>query len=142
MTTNLSDSNTSTTAVHSESQIVSPSTLSSFLRDSYASGIQKALADREGQESSTGELSCSMVCADMEGVKLDLLILQKKIEENANLLSANIKKTRGTHGIDYKTRYEHLLSTLRKKKRKPKNLRKNAFPLKIEHCPWNKRMTH
>ena len=92
MTTNLSDSNTSTTAVHSESQIVLPSTLSSFLRDSYASGIQKALADREGQESSTRELSCSMVCADMEGVKLDLLILQKKIEENANLLSANIKK--------------------------------------------------
>ena len=49
-----------------------------------------------------------------------------------------------TEGIDYKTRCEHLLSTLRKKekKRKSKNLRKNAFPLKIEHCPWNKRMTH
>ena len=60
---------------------MSPSTLSSFLRDSYASGIQKASADREGQESSTRERSYSMVCANMEGVKLDLLILQKKVEK-------------------------------------------------------------
>ena len=48
----------------------------------------------------------------MEGLKLDLLILQKKVEENANLLSANIQKQElmvATEGIDYKTRYEHLL---------------------------------
>ena len=33
-----------------------------------------------------------MVSADIEGLKLDLLILQKKLEENANVLSANIQK--------------------------------------------------
>ena len=131
MTTYLSDSNTSTTAVQNESQIVSPSTLSSFLRDSYASGIQKASADREGQESSTRERSYSMVCANMEGVKLDLLILQKKVEENANLLSANIKIQEelmvATEGIDYKTRYEHLLSTLHKKEKKIEELEEKCI---------------
>ena len=54
---------------------MSPSTLS---EDSYASGIRQASADREGQESSTRERSYSMVCVDMEGLKLDLLILQKR----------------------------------------------------------------
>ena len=131
MTTNLSDSNTSTTAMQNESQIVSPSTLSSFLRDSYASGIQKASADREGQKSSTRERSYSMVCANMEGVKLDLIILQKKVEENANLLSANIKKQEelmvATEGIDYKTRYEHLLSTLHKKEKKIEELEEKCI---------------
>ena len=60
-----------------------------------------------------------MVSADTEGLKLDLLILQKKVEENANLLSANIQKQElmvATEGIDYKTRYEHLLSTTQKRK--------------------------
>ena len=121
MATNMPDSNTSTTAMQTESQTMSPSTLS---EDSHASGIRQASADREGPESSTKERSYSMVSADIEGLKLDLLILQKKVEENANLLSANIKKQEelmvATDGIDYKTRYEHLLSTLRKM------LRKNA----------------
>ena len=89
MTTNMPDSNTSTTAVQTESQTMSPSTLS---EDSHASGIRQASADREGPESSTKERSYSMVSADIEGLKLDLLILQKKVEENANLLSANIQK--------------------------------------------------
>ena len=118
MTTNMPDSNTSTTAVQSQSQTVSPSTLS---EDSYASGIRQASADREGPESSTREQSYSMVCADMEGLKLDLLILQKKVEENANLLSANIQKQEelmvATEGIDYEARYAHLLSNLRKKRK-------------------------
>ena len=62
-----------------------------------------------------------MVSADIEGLKLDLLILQKKVEENAILLSVNIQKQEelkvATEGIDYKTRFEHLLSTLRKKRK-------------------------
>ena len=62
-----------------------------------ASDIRQASADREGQESSTRERSYSMVSADLEGLKLDLLILQKKVEENANPLSANIQKPRGTY---------------------------------------------
>ena len=52
MTTNMPDSNTSTTAEQSKNQTVSPSMLS---EDFYASGIQQASADREGQESSTRE---------------------------------------------------------------------------------------
>ena len=74
MTTNMHmpDLNTSATAVQSEGQTVSPSTLS---EDSYASGILQASVDREGQESSTRERSYSMVSAEMEGLKLGLLIL-------------------------------------------------------------------
>ena len=113
-TTNTPDSNTSTIAVQTESQTVSPSTLSEDF-------IRQTSADREGQESSTEERSNSMkVSTDIEGLKLDLLILHKKVEENANLLSANIQKQElmvATEGIDYKTRYEHLLSTLRKKEK-------------------------
>ena len=41
-----------------------------------------------------GGLSYSMVSADIDGLKLDLLILQKKVEENANLLSAIFKNKR------------------------------------------------
>ena len=115
MTANMPESNTSTTAVQTESQTMSPSTLS---EDSYASGIQ--------QESSTKERSYSTVSADIEGLKFDLPILQKKVEENANLLSANIQKQEelkiATEGIDYKTRYEHMLSTVRKKEKEIEEL--------------------
>lgn len=128
MTTNMPDSNTSTTAVQIDCQTMSPSTLS---EDSHASGIRKASADREGPESSTKERSYSMVSADIEGLKLDLLILQKKVEENANVLSANIQKQEklsvASEGIDYKTRYEHLLSTLRKKEKKIKELEEKCL---------------
>ena len=117
MTANMLESNTSTTAVQTESQTMSPSTLS---EDSYASGIQQTSVDREGQESSTKERSYSMVSADIEGLKLELRILQK-VEENANLSSANIQKQEelkvATEGIDYKTRCEHLLSTVRKRRK-------------------------
>ena len=58
---------------------------------------------------------------DTEGLKLGLLILQKKVEENANLLSANIRKQEehmvATEGIDYKTRHDYLFSSLRKKEK-------------------------
>ena len=101
MTANMPESNTSTTALQTESQTMPPSTLS---EDSYASGIQQTSVDREGQESSTKERSYSMVSADIEGLKLDLLILQKKVEESTNLLSANIQKQEElrvtTEGID------------------------------------------
>ena len=118
ITTNMLDSNTSTIAVQTESQTMSPSTLSEV---SYTSGIRQTSADREGQESLIQERSYSVMIADIEGLKLDLLILQKKVEENSNLLSANIRKqdehTVGAEDIDYKTRYEHLLSTLCKKEK-------------------------
>ena len=90
MTTNMPDSNTlhlQLPGVQTESQTMSPSTLK--IR---TSGTRQTSADREGQESLTKERSYSMVSADIEGLKLDLLILQKKVEENANLLSANIQK--------------------------------------------------
>ena len=128
MTTRMPDSNTSTTAVQTESQTMSASTLS---EDSYANGNRETSADREGQESSTQERSYSMVSADIEGLKLDLLILQKKVEENANLLSANIQKQEelmvATEGIDYKMRYEHLLSTLRKKEKEIEELEEKCL---------------
>ena len=128
MTANMPELNTPTTAVQTESQTMSPSTLS---EDSYASGIQQTSVDREGKESSTKERSYSMVSADIEGLKLDLLILQKKVEENANLLSANIQKQEelkvATEGIDYKTRCEHLLSTVRKKEKEIEELEEKCL---------------
>lgn len=91
---------------------MSTSTLS---EDSYLSGIRQTSADRDGQESLTQERSYSMLSADIEGLKLELLILQKKGEENVNLLSANIQKREelmiASDDIDYKRRYEHLLLT-------------------------------
>ena len=57
----------------------------------------------------------------IEGLKLEILILQKKVEENSNLLSANIRKQEqhmiAAEGIDYKTRHDYLLSSLRKKEK-------------------------
>ena len=118
MTTNILDLNTSTVAVQTESQTMSPSALS---EGSYTSGIQQTSPDREGQESLFQERPYSVMNADIEGLKLDLLILQKKVEENANLLSANMRKKEehmvAAEGIDYKTRYDHLLSSLRKKEK-------------------------
>ena len=118
MTTNILDLNTSTVAVQTESQTMSPSALS---EGSYTSGIQQTSPDREGQESLFQERPYSVMNADIEGLKLDLLILQKKVEENANLLSANIRKKEehmvAAEGIDYKTRYDHLSSSLRKKEK-------------------------
>ena len=104
---------------------------STLFEDSYLSGIRQTPADRDGQESLTQERSYSMVSADIEGLKLELLILQKKVEENANLLSANIQKQEelmvATDGIDYKTRYEHLLATSRKKEKEIEELEEKSL---------------
>ena len=60
-----------------------------------------------------------------------LLNLQKKVEENANLLSANIQKQEehmvAAEVIDYKTRCDHLLSTLRKKEKEIEDLEEKCL---------------
>ena len=61
------------------------------LRRSYTNDSQQTLPSREGQESLLQERPYSVMNTDIEGLKLDLLILQKKAEENTNLLSANIR---------------------------------------------------
>ena len=118
MTTNMLNLNTSTVAVQTESQTMSPSALS---KGSYTNDIQQTSPGREGQESLLQERQYSVMNTDIEGLKLDLLILQKKVEENANLLSANIRKQEehmvSAEGIDYKTRHDYLLSSLRKKEK-------------------------
>ncbi|XP_067030123.1 uncharacterized protein [Acropora muricata] len=118
MTTNMLNLNTSTVAVQTESQAMSPSALS---KGSYTNDIQQTSPGREGQESLLQERQYSVMNTDIEGLKLDLLILQKKVEENANLLSANIRKQEehmvSAEGIDYKTRHDYLLSSLRKKEK-------------------------
>ena len=83
--------------------------------------IQQTSPGSEGQESLLQERQYSVMNTDIEGLKLDLLILQKKVEENANLLSANIRKQEehmvSAEGIDCKTRHAYLLSSLRKKEK-------------------------
>ena len=116
MTTNMLNLNTTTVAVQTESETMSPSALS---KGSYTNDIQQTSPGREGQESLLQERQYSVMNIDIEGLKLDLLILQKKVEENVNLLSANIRKQEehmvSAEGIDYKTRHDYLLSSLRKK---------------------------
>ena len=87
MTTNMLNLNTSTVAVQTESQTMSPSAL---CKGSYTNVIQQTSPGREGQESLLQKRPCSVMNTEIEGLKLDLLILQKKVEENAILLSANI----------------------------------------------------
>ena len=82
MTTNMLDWNTSTIAVKTESQTMLPSTLS---EGSYTSGIRQTLPDREGQESLIQERPYSMMNADIERLKLDLIILQKIFESKKNI---------------------------------------------------------
>ncbi|XP_068757833.1 contactin-2-like [Montipora capricornis] len=62
----------------------------------------------------------SEIIADIEGLKLDLLILQKQVQENTKLLSMkNIQKqdgnALGVELLDYKKKCEKLLSTISKK---------------------------
>ena len=64
--------------------------------------------------------STSEIISDIEGLKLDLLILQKQVEENTKLLSMeNIQKqdekVLGVELLDYKKRCEKLLSTISNK---------------------------
>ena len=75
MTTNMLNLNTSTVAVQTESQTMSPSALS---KRSYTNDIQQTLPGREGQESLLQERQYSVMNTDIEGLKLDLLILQKR----------------------------------------------------------------
>ena len=118
VTINMLNLNTSTVAVQTESQTMSPSVLS---KGSCTNDIQQTSPGREGQESLLQERQYSVMNTDIDGLKLDLLILQKKVEENANLLSANIGKKEehmvSVEGIDYKTRHDYLLSSLRKKEK-------------------------
>ena len=62
----------------------------------------------------------SEIIADIEGLKLDLLLLQKQVQENTKLLSMeNIQKqdgnALGVELLDYKKKCEKLLSTISKK---------------------------
>ena len=50
------------------------------------------LASRAGQESSTRERPNSEIIGNIEGLNLDLLLLQNKVQANSNLLSKNKKK--------------------------------------------------
>ena len=59
----------------------------------------------------------SEIIADIEGLKLDLLILQKQVQENTKLLSMeHIQKQDGNaldvELLDYKKKCEKLLSTI------------------------------
>ena len=74
---------------------MSPSTLSEV---SYTSGIRQTSADREGQESLIQERSYSVMIADIEGLKLDLLILQKKGRRKFKSPVSKYSKTRRTYG--------------------------------------------
>ena len=65
---------------------------SAMCKGSYTNDIQQTSPGREGQESLLQERPYSVMNTDIEGLKLDLLILQKKVEKNGNLLSANIRK--------------------------------------------------
>ena len=66
MTTNMPNLNTSTVAVQTESQTMSPSALS---KGSYTNDIQQTSPGREGQESFLQERQDSLMNTDIEGLK-------------------------------------------------------------------------
>ena len=87
--------------------------------DSGESNFQKS-TDGESLLNGSEKRPNSEIIADIEGLKLDLLILQKQVQENTKLLSMkNIQKQDGSalgvELLDYKKKCEKLLSTISKK---------------------------
>ena len=96
-----------------------------------------------GLENSIQEQLNSDISADIEGLKLDLLILQKKVEANTSLLSTKCQLQETAFSaelLDYKERYEKVLSTLSKKIMKLRCSKKSVFPIRAKFCPCNKKM--
>ena len=90
------------------------------------------LIDYESPPNCTQEQPNPETSADIEGLKLDLLILQKKVEENTRLLS--IINTKYQHEnasftelLDYKKRCETLLSSVSKKDNAIKELEEKSL---------------
>lgn len=95
---------------------------------------------RNPQTSTNGECppngtqaqSTSEIISDIEGLKLDFLILQKQVEANTKLLSMeNIQKqdenALGVELLDYKKKCEKLLSTISKKDNAIKELEEKCL---------------
>lgn len=93
-----------------------------------------ALTSTDGEYplNGTQAQSTSEIISDIEGLKLDLLILQKQVEENTKLLSKeNIQKqdenALGVELLDYKKRCEKLLSTISNKGNAIKELEEKSL---------------
>lgn len=93
---------------------------------------QQTSTDGECPLNGTQAQSTSEIISDIEGLKLDLLILQKQVEENTKLLSMeNIQKqdekVLGVELLDYKKRCEKLLSTISNKDNAIKDLEEKCL---------------
>lgn len=113
-TTETQDAN----SLSSTEQSFQPSTLLQET-DSGESNFQTS-TDGESLLNGSEKRPNSEIIADIEGLKLDLLILQKQVQENTKLLSMeNIQKqdgnALGVELLDYKKKCEKLLSTISKK---------------------------
>ena len=90
------------------------------------------LINDESPPNCTEERPNPETSADIEGLKLDLLILQKKVEENTRLLSIINTKYQDenascTELLDYKKRCETLLSSVSKKDNAIKELEEKCL---------------
>ena len=88
--------------------------------DSSIQRNSRILIDDGSPSNCTQERSNPVIVTDIEGLKLDLLILQKQVEENTKLLSIINAKNQDenascTELLDYKKRCETLLSSVSKK---------------------------
>ena len=93
---------------------------------------QQTSTDGECPLNGTQAQSTSEIISDIEGLKLDLLILEKQVEENTRLLSMeNIQKqdekVLGVELLDYKKRCEKLLSTISNKDNAIKDLEEKCL---------------
>ena len=93
---------------------------------------QQTSTDGECPLNGTQAQSTSEIISDIEGLKLDLLILQKQVEENTKLLSMeNLQKqdekVLGVELLDFKKRCEKLLSTISNKDNAIKDLEKKCL---------------
>ena len=88
---------------------------------------------------SSQERSNTELVADLEGTKLDLLILQKKVEANSNLLSINCHNREefavSAELCEYKGRCEKLESSICKKERVIEELEEKCLSLENRAVP-------
>ena len=94
---------------------------------------QPSAAEAKPKNSSQERSKPAELVAEIEGIKLDLLILQKKVEANSSLLSTNCQSQEENslraELLDYKERCEQLIMTICKKDKIVEDLEEKCLSL-------------
>ena len=112
-------------------RLTSPSTVFEANNNNQQPSAAEAKPKNSSQERSKPELA--ELVGEIAGIKLDLLILQKKIEANSSLLSINCQSQEENslrvELLDYKERCEQLIMTICKKDKIVEDLEEKCLSL-------------